>query len=268
MGGVVIVVLLLAQALLSVFGLPGPKYLATGWHDSTPFERLVLIAAVLACAWLLPSILRAPVDRLRSRDVVKVLAYEIGVAALPLAVLAAPDDASTVLGWLSDGWGALGLQAVLAAVVVALVLARWVQANWAVAGTLAAGAAVVAAELAIHGMASAGLPRALMLLAVAACLVVLIALLQVIGVGRTGWVLTAWGMAGMVIGACLVAAVGQLLFQPFGRIGVPLGLWQGMFCAAVITIFVQPIPPPQPSEQPAIEPEQPSHTPEVAAVPA
>lgn len=249
-GGTVIVVLVLAQVLVSIFGLSGPTFLVTGWQDSTAFERLVLIAAALACAVALPAILRTPVDRLGPWHVVKVLALEVGVAALPLAVLASPDDPSTVLGWWSDGWGALTLHALLAAMVVAAVLVLWVQIHWVAVGTVVTGMAVVVGELIVRGMQSLDTSRALTLLAAVGVLVVLIGLLQLIGAATTRPAAqTALGMVGMAFGACLVAVVGQLLFQPFGRIGVPLGLWQGMFCAALVTVFAQPIPPPGRPEQ-------------------
>ena len=188
-------------------------------------------------------------DKLRAQDVAKVLALEIALGALTLLPLAAPDDASTALDSLSIGTPALVVQAGLAAILVIAVVARWTQLGWLLSAALVTVVAVLLADPVIQELGERRSPRAAMLLAAGAGLGLLIALLQLGGVGLRSlvaraaarpWALDALGLLGMLVGACLAAVVGQLVFQPFGQLGVPLGLWQGMFCAALVTIFVQP----------------------------
>ena len=248
---VAVVGLLTVLVLVAVgrLGVPGPEALVSGWEGSTAFERAVLVGAVVACGWVLPTMLRTPLDKLRAQDVAKVLALEIALGALTLLPLAAPDDASTALDSLSIGTPALVVQAGLAAILVIAVVARWTQLGWLLSAALVTVVAVLLADPVIQELGERGFPRAAMLLAAGAGLGLLIALLQLGGVGLRSlvaraaarpWALDALGLLGMLVGACLAAVVGQLVFQPFGQLGVPLGLWQGMFCAALVTIFVQP----------------------------
>jgi hypothetical protein len=262
-GTAVIGVLVVAGRL----GAPGLDSLISGWGDSTAFERFVLIGAVLACAWVVPGWLLQPRDELGALDVVKVLAPVL-LAGMPLLALIAPDNASTPLDSLSKGTPALLVHAVLAAVLVIAVLGGWAKIRWLVTATVATAVAVRLAEPIIKELETHHLPRAAMLLTVGAGLLVLIALLQLGGVALTAllaWVargdgpirgvahtLTSLGLRGlavlgMFVGTCLAAVVGQLLFQPFGRLGVPLGLWQGVFCAALVTVLVQHSPGKEPA---------------------
>jgi predicted acylesterase/phospholipase RssA len=214
-----------------------------GWHRSTWFERSGLLALLGVGVLLLPGALSRVHDS--RAEVLKTAAFVVGLPVVLLGLLwALSMQAETIdpgPGWfgLSSHGTSLAAAALVAGVVVAVTTYGWTQLRWCVSATLSAVVTVMAADSLLGELAEEGSKRYAVVLVVLGLFALLILLVQLLG-ARVSHFNDPAAMGAMVAGALLAALLGQLIFQSLVSLGIPFGLWQGVFLAALTTVFVQP----------------------------
>ena len=213
-----------------------------GWRISTWFERGLALTLLALAVWLIPITLKKVSASVSIGPVLRVIWVPLmAVGLMALLEFARDPSMGPVLDDISTRWVPLLVSAAIAAAVSGSVTYGWVRGEWVFAAVVATAGAVVLADLVAAMAGDSSFKRYWVVPLVAALFVRLVIVAQWLGnLAGDNAIRAVVTLATFALGALATAVIGQLLFASVASLGIPFGLWQGVFIAALVTVFVQP----------------------------